>query len=86
MWVLHRPRTVAADKRANAAPAVLEFDAAGTFVQGWGGPADAYDWPDLEHGIVVDYQDKGNLYTAEVAPGGRVQRFVFKGLSSAGTQ
>jgi hypothetical protein len=32
------------------------------------------------HHIAVD--SKGNLYTAEVAPGARIQRFVFKGLSS----
>jgi hypothetical protein len=32
------------------------------------------------HHIAVD--SKGNLYAAEVAPGARVQRFVFKGLSS----
>jgi DNA-binding beta-propeller fold protein YncE len=36
------------------------------------------------HNLATD--SKGNIYTAEVAPGGRVQRFVFKGLSSAGTQ
>jgi len=32
------------------------------------------------HHIAVD--SKGNLYTAEVAPGGRAQRFLYKGLSS----
>ena len=32
------------------------------------------------HLIAVD--SKGNLYTAEVAPGARAQRFIFKGLSS----
>ena len=32
------------------------------------------------HLIAVD--SKGNLYAAEVAPGARVQRFLFKGLSS----
>jgi DNA-binding beta-propeller fold protein YncE len=31
------------------------------------------------HHIAVD--SKGNLYTAEVAPGARAQRFVFKGLA-----
>jgi sugar lactone lactonase YvrE len=36
------------------------------------------DFQGLHH-IAVD--SKGNLYTAEVAPGARVQRFVFKGLS-----
>jgi sugar lactone lactonase YvrE len=32
------------------------------------------------HHIAVD--SKGNLYTGEVAPGARVQRFVYKGLSA----
>lgn len=57
VWVLTRPRTVPADQKGNAAPAVLEFDSAGNFVQGWGGPADSYDWPDNEHGIAVDHTD-----------------------------
>jgi DNA-binding beta-propeller fold protein YncE len=33
------------------------------------------------HNIAVD--SKGNMYTAEVAPGARAQRFVFKGLGAA---
>jgi hypothetical protein len=57
VWILHRPRVVAADKRKSAAPAVLEFDAAGKFVQAWGGPADGIEWPDAEHGIYVDDKD-----------------------------
>jgi hypothetical protein len=58
VWVLHRPRTTPADQRANAAPAVIEFDPAGKFVQAWGGPAQGYDWPDTEHGIHVDAKDR----------------------------
>ena len=45
------------------APAVMEFDAAGTLLRAWGGPADsgkcrAEDgciWPASEHGIFVDH-------------------------------
>jgi len=37
-----------------AAPPVLEFDADGVFVQGWGGAGRGYDWPEIEHGIYVD--------------------------------
>src|SRR2546427_80864 len=44
VWILHRPRVVLAEKRKNAAPAVLEFDADGKFVQAWGGPADGIEW------------------------------------------
>jgi DNA-binding beta-propeller fold protein YncE len=57
VWVLHRPRTVPDDRKDRAAPPVIEFDAAGRFVQAWGGPNDAYEWPDTEHGIYVDYKD-----------------------------
>lgn len=57
VWVLHRSRQVPADRQDSAAPPVLEFDADGNYVQGWGGPADGYDWPDTEHGLFVDYQD-----------------------------
>jgi DNA-binding beta-propeller fold protein YncE len=64
IWVVHRPRTVVEADRDRAAPAVLEFDAAGTFVQGWGGPeyvtSTEFEWPDTEHGIHVDQQ--GNVW------------------------
>ena len=45
------------DKKALAAPAVLEFDADGKFLNAWGGPGPGFDWPDSEHGIYVDYKD-----------------------------
>jgi DNA-binding beta-propeller fold protein YncE len=57
VWILHRPRTVQEAQKTKAAPAVLEFDAAGGFVRAWGGPASGYDWPGTEHGIIVDHQD-----------------------------
>ena len=58
VWVLHRPRTIPAEKKEHAAPPVLEFDKAGNFVRGWGGPSDKYEWPDTEHGIYVDHKDQ----------------------------
>jgi DNA-binding beta-propeller fold protein YncE len=54
VWVLQRPGTLNPDEQARAAPPVLEFDAAGRFVQGWGGPGQGYDWPASEHGVYVD--------------------------------
>jgi DNA-binding beta-propeller fold protein YncE len=57
VWIIHRFRLVPAEKKERAAPPVLEFDEHGKFVQAWGGPSDAYEWPDLEHGITVDYKD-----------------------------
>ena len=56
VWVLHRPRTVPDDQASNAAPPVLEFDDAGTFVQAWGGDGSGYEWPANEHGIHVDHR------------------------------
>jgi DNA-binding beta-propeller fold protein YncE len=53
-WILQRPSSVRADQKGMAAPPVLEFDEAGNFVQGWGGPGEGYDWPEIEHGIYVD--------------------------------
>jgi DNA-binding beta-propeller fold protein YncE len=66
IWVVQRPRTTdehdnyLRDRTADCcqpAPAVLEFDQEGNFVQGWGGPGDGYEWPNIEHGIYVDHDD-----------------------------
>ena len=57
VWIIHRFRLVPAEQKDRAAPPVLEFDENGDFVQAWGGPSDAYEWPDLEHGITADYKD-----------------------------
>ena len=54
IWVLHRPRSIPADKRANAAPPVLEFDTSGKLLGSWGGDGEGFDWPEREHGITVD--------------------------------
>jgi DNA-binding beta-propeller fold protein YncE len=54
IWVLHRPRSIPAEKRANAAPPVLEFDTAGKLLGSWGGDGPGYEWPEREHGIFVD--------------------------------
>ena len=53
-WILQRPTSVRDDQKGMIAPPVLEFDEAGNFVQGWGGPGEGYDWPEIEHGIYVD--------------------------------
>jgi DNA-binding beta-propeller fold protein YncE len=64
IWLVHRPRTVVEADRDRAAPAVLEFDAAGTYIQGWGGPdyvdSQEFEWPDTEHGIHIDHE--GNVW------------------------
>ena len=54
IWILQRPKSVRPDQKAG--PPVMEFDKAGTYIKGWGGPGDGYDWPQIEHGIYVDYK------------------------------
>src|SRR5262245_7214431 len=44
------------------APQILEFDAAGTLLNSWGGPGQGYQWPQNPAGITVDGQ--GNVWTA----------------------
>ena len=80
IWVVHRgydsmtarteigaatnPKT--AEACCVPAPQVLEFDAAGTLLSHWGGPADKYDWPVSPGGIAVD--GKGNVWIAAAGP------------------
>jgi DNA-binding beta-propeller fold protein YncE len=64
VWVLHRPWSLTDDEKAQnpeaacctAAPPVLEFDAAGRYLRGWGGPGDGFEWPEDEHAIHVDHK------------------------------
>jgi DNA-binding beta-propeller fold protein YncE len=64
VWVLHRPWSLTDDEKAQnpeapcctAAPHVLEFDASGRYLRGWGGPGDGYEWPEDEHAIHVDHK------------------------------
>lgn len=74
VWILHRPATVPDAQRAKAAPAVLEFDSAGKFLQSWGGPASGHEWPEREHGIYVDPKNNvwiggNNGYGTPLPPG-----------------
>ena len=82
VWVLHRPRSIPAERRANAAPPVLEFDTAGTLLGSWGGDAPGYDWPEREHGIYVDTRGfvwiSGNGGWPKPAPGGSTDDMVLK--------
>ena len=55
-----------------SAPQVMEFDAAGTLLNHWGGPGAGYDWPQNPSGIAVD--GKGNVWIAAAGvtpPAGR---------------
>src|SRR5215467_5433360 len=57
IWVLHVPQSIPEAQRANAAPPVLEFDAAGKLLTSWGGPGTSSVWPGREHGFFVDAND-----------------------------
>ena len=68
VWINQRPKTLADDEKyllanpppgdcCTPGPSIMEFDAEGNFVQGWGGPAPGYEWPENEHGVYVDYKD-----------------------------
>ncbi|MGD9905543.1 MAG: hypothetical protein AB7U83_18895, partial [Vicinamibacterales bacterium] len=64
VWVLHRPWSLTDDEKAQnpeaacctAAPPVLEFDADGRYLNGWGGPGAGFEWPEDEHAIHVDHK------------------------------
>jgi DNA-binding beta-propeller fold protein YncE len=58
VWVLQRPRTVAAADRDKAAPAVLAFDSSGKFIRAWGGPGAGFEWPTNEHSLFVDSKNR----------------------------
>ena len=71
IWVISRPRSTVPQldeppqpESGVPAPSVVEFDANGKFIRGWGGPfamSDTeraqFDWPAQEHGIAVDGHD-----------------------------
>ena len=68
LWVFHRPATIPDGEKAASltppqaeccipAPAVLEFNSSGKFLQAWGAPGAGYEWPASQHGIFVDDQD-----------------------------
>jgi hypothetical protein len=68
VWLIQRPWSLESDEKAlnpeakccREAPPVMEFDAAGNYIQGWGGDGPGYEWPKDEHGIHVDF--KGNVW------------------------
>jgi hypothetical protein len=82
IWVLHRPRSIPAERRAQAAPPVLEFDTDGKLLSSWGGPGDGYDWPEREHGIQIDSKDyvwiSGNGGWPKPSPDGSTDDMVLK--------
>ena len=86
IWVLHRPRSIPAEKRANGAPPVLEFDAAGRLLGNWGGDGNGYEWPEREHGIYVDPKGfvwiSGNGVWPRPSAGGSTDDMILKFTTS----
>jgi DNA-binding beta-propeller fold protein YncE len=91
IWVFQRPRSLTDDEKGAAltpprskccvpAPSVLVFNPAGDLVESWGGPGDnrGYDWPLVEHGILVD--NKGFVWlTGSGKDDGMVLKFTIDG-------
>ena len=76
--MLHRPKTVLPEQKDKAAPALLEFDVAGNFIQAWGGPGPGYEWFETEHGLSFD--NKGNIWLAgSGAQDGQLLKFTRDG-------
>jgi len=68
VWIVHDPSGISADIRGAAAtppqaeccvpaPQVLEFDAAGKYIQGWNLTGEGYEPLQQVHGIFVDQKD-----------------------------
>jgi hypothetical protein len=60
------------------APPVVAFDQAGNVVHSWGGPTLHPDWPDSNHGIIVDH--KGNVWIGgNGGPDAHILKFTREG-------
>jgi DNA-binding beta-propeller fold protein YncE len=90
VWIIHRSSATLDDNERGAelkppryeccvgAPPVLAFDREGNLVHHWGGPGQGYEWPDSNHGIVVDHG--GNVWIAgNGGPDGHVLKFTREG-------
>jgi DNA-binding beta-propeller fold protein YncE len=91
VWVFQRPRSLTDDEKGASltpprskccvpAPSVLVFNPAGDLVKSWSGPGDnrGYDWPLVEHGIMVD--NKGFVWlTGSGKDDGMVLKFTVDG-------
>ena len=52
----YEPGTTRVSECCDPAPPVVAFDQGGNVVHSWGGPSLHPDWPDSNHGIVVDHK------------------------------
>lgn len=67
-------------------PPTIEFNVEGNVIQAWGGRLVIFELTEYEYDIFPDNKDsiwigvdsKGNIYTAEVRTGKRVQKFNYQ--------
>ena len=70
-WILHRPKLVADNLKAHAAPPVVVVDPTGKFIRAWGGAGAGYEWPDNEHTIGLD--NRGSVWIGGNAGPGAIR-------------
>jgi hypothetical protein len=90
IWIVHRSAATLDRKEIYAAadppladccigaPPVIEFDQQGNVVHAWGGPGQGFEWPESNHGIVVD--GKGVVWIGgNGASDGHILKFTREG-------
>jgi hypothetical protein len=76
--VYYAPGTTRVSECCDPAPPVVAFDQGGNVVQSWGGPSLHPDWPDSNHGIIVDH--KGNVWIGgNGGPDAHIMKFTREG-------
>ena len=72
VWIVHRGASTLHNNEKGAelnppvaiccrsAPPVIAFNPDGDVIHAWGGPGQGYEWPELMHGVHVDF--KGNVW------------------------
>ena len=90
IWIVHRSAATLDRKEIYAAadpplaeccigaPPVIEFDQQGNVVHAWGGPGAGFQWPESNHGIVID--SKGVVWIGgNGASDGHILKFTREG-------
>jgi DNA-binding beta-propeller fold protein YncE len=90
VWIVHRSAATLDRKEIYAAanpplaeccigaPPVIEFDQQGNVVHAWGGPGEGFEWPESNHGIVID--SKGVVWIGgNGASDGQILKFTRDG-------
>ena len=69
MWIVHRGSSTLNNNEKGAelnppisiccrsAPPVVALNPDGDVIHAWGGPGQGYEWPELMHGVFVDYKN-----------------------------